>query len=175
MCSYWKIFHCLPIALCFCLLCFSKEHTHDWKHTHQPAIADLWFLFQEKRNEFMQEIFNTLTFRRLWWGRCYKLGLAFAGVVQLLTRVQLIETLCNAAYQAPLFFTISHSLLKFMSVESVTLSNHLLLCQPVLLLLSVFRSIRFSAIYMPKTGNGGKYIRTQLVSPPQGQPRHFND
>ena len=26
---------------CFHLLCFSKEHTHDWKHTHQPAIADL--------------------------------------------------------------------------------------------------------------------------------------
>ena len=72
---------------------------------------------------------------------------SFAGVVvQLLTRVQLIETPCIAAYQAPLFFTISHSLLKFMSVESVTLSNHLLLCQPVLLLLSVFRSIRFSAI-----------------------------
>lgn len=33
---------------CFHLLCFSKEHTHDWKHTHQPAIADYDFYFKIK-------------------------------------------------------------------------------------------------------------------------------
>ena len=41
-----------------------------------------------------------------------------------------------------LFFTISRNLLKFMSVESVMLSNHLILCHPFLLLPSIFPSNR---------------------------------
>ena len=48
----------------------------------------------------------------------------------------------TAACQAPLSSTISQSLLKFISIESVILSNHLILCQPLLLLPSVFPSIR---------------------------------
>ena len=44
--------------------------------------------------------------------------------------------------QAPLSFTISWSLLKFMSIESVMLYNHLILCLPLLFLPSVFPSIR---------------------------------
>ena len=48
----------------------------------------------------------------------------------------------TAAYQAPLRSTISQSLLKFMSIELVMLSNHLILCHPLLLLPSVFPSIR---------------------------------
>ena len=51
-------------------------------------------------------------------------------------------TLLIAAHQAPLFSTISWSLLKFMSIESVMPSNHLILCRSLLLLLSVFPSIR---------------------------------
>ena len=43
--------------------------------------------------------------------------------------------------QSPLFFIISWSLLKFMSIESVMLSNLLILCHPLLLLPSVFPSI----------------------------------
>ena len=39
-------------------------------------------------------------------------------------------------------FTISQSLLKLMSIESVMLSNHLILCRPLLFLLSLFPSIR---------------------------------
>ena len=46
------------------------------------------------------------------------------------------------AHQAPLSSTISCSLLKFMSIESVMLSNHLILCCPLPLLPSVFPSIR---------------------------------
>ena len=46
-----------------------------------------------------------------------------------------------AAYQALLSSTISQSLLKFMSIESLILSNHLVLCHPLLLLPSVFPSI----------------------------------
>ena len=48
----------------------------------------------------------------------------------------------TAAHQASLFFTVSQSLHKLMSIESVMPSNHLILCHPLLLLPSVFPSIR---------------------------------
>ena len=48
----------------------------------------------------------------------------------------------TAAHQASLSFTISWSLLKLMSMESVMLSNHLFLCHPLLFWPSVFPSIR---------------------------------
>ena len=48
----------------------------------------------------------------------------------------------TAAHQVSLSFTISRSLLKLMSTESVMPSNHLILCSPLLLLPSVFPSIR---------------------------------
>ena len=48
----------------------------------------------------------------------------------------------TAARQAPLFSTISQSLCKFMSIELVMSSNHLILYYPLLLLLSIFPSIR---------------------------------
>ena len=47
-----------------------------------------------------------------------------------------------AAHQASLSFTMSWSLLKLMSIESVMPYNHLILCQPLLLLPSIFPSIR---------------------------------
>src|SRR5574337_50208 len=61
---------------------------------------------------------------------------------QLLSYVQLFVTQCTAACQASLSFTISQSLLKFMPIELVMLSNHLILCDPHLLLSSIFPSIR---------------------------------
>ena len=48
----------------------------------------------------------------------------------------------TATHQASLSFTISWSLLKFISIESVMPSSHLILCHPLLLLPSVFPSIR---------------------------------
>ena len=60
--------------------------------------------------------------------------------VQLLSHIQLFSTTWTAARQASLSVTISWSLLKFMSIESVMLSNHLILCHP-LLLPSIFASI----------------------------------
>ena len=60
----------------------------------------------------------------------------FLVVVQLLSCVQLCSTPWTAAHQAPL------SLLKFTSIESVMLSNHLILCHHFLLLPSIFPSIR---------------------------------
>ena len=65
-------------------------------------------------------------------------------VVQLLSCVRLFATPWTAACQASLSFTISQSLLKFMSIESVMPSNRLILCCPLLLLPSIFPSIRVS-------------------------------
>ena len=62
--------------------------------------------------------------------------------VQLLSRVQLFATPQTAAHQASQFITNSQNLLKFMSTESVMPSNHLILCHPLLLLPSIFPSIR---------------------------------
>ena len=56
-------------------------------------------------------------------------------VVQSLSCVQLFATPWTAACQAPLSFTISWSLLRLKSIESVMLSNHLILCYPLLLCL----------------------------------------
>ena len=62
--------------------------------------------------------------------------------VQLLSHVQLFVTPWTAARQAFLSVTYSQSLLKLMSIESVMPSNHLILCYPLLLLPSIFLSIR---------------------------------
>ena len=61
--------------------------------------------------------------------------------VQSLNCVRLFVTPWTAAYQASLSFTISPSLLKLMSIESVMLSNHFILCHQLLFLLSVFPNI----------------------------------
>ena len=62
--------------------------------------------------------------------------------VQSLSHVRLFFTPLTAAHQAYLSSTISQSLLKLMSIESVMPSNHLILCHPLLLLHSIFPSIR---------------------------------
>ena len=63
-------------------------------------------------------------------------------VVQSLSCVQHLATSWTATHQAPPSSTVSWSLLKFMSIESVMLSNHLIFCCSLLLLSSVFPSIR---------------------------------
>jgi len=74
----------------------------------------------------------------------HSLGYSFREevVVQSLSHVRLSATPQTAACQASLSFTISRSLLKFMPIESVISSNHLILCHPLLLLPSIFPSIR---------------------------------
>ena len=91
------------------------------------------------------------------WQRIWKVDDAISGVleiifpetyllnissVQLLSRVQLFATLWIAARQASLSTTNSQSLLKLTSIESVMPSNHLILCHPLLLMPSIFPSIR---------------------------------
>ena len=63
-------------------------------------------------------------------------------VVQSLSHVWLFVTPWTAACQASLSITNNQSLLKFMSIEPVMLSNHIILCHPILLLPSIFPSIR---------------------------------
>ena len=63
-------------------------------------------------------------------------------VVQLQGHVWLFATPWNAARQASLSFTITRSLLRLMSIESLMPSNHLILCRPLFLLPSIFSSIR---------------------------------
>ena len=61
---------------------------------------------------------------------------------KLLSRVQLFVTSWTAARQVSLSITNSQSFLKLMSIESVMPSNHFILCHPLLLLPSIFPSIR---------------------------------
>ena len=77
-----------------------------------------------------------------YWAFVPRTILGFA-VVQLLGRVQLFATIWTAACQASLSITISWSLPKFMSIESVMPSNHLILCCPLLLLPSIFHQHLF--------------------------------
>ena len=62
--------------------------------------------------------------------------------VQSFRHVRLFATPWTAAHQASLFITNSRRLLRLMSIESVMPCNHLILCHPLLLLPSIFPSIR---------------------------------
>ena len=76
---------------------------------------------------------------RVWFpSRCVLWG----GSAQSLSPVQLFATPWTAAHQASLPITNSQSLTKLISIESMMPSNHLILCRPLLLLPSIFPSIR---------------------------------
>ena len=84
------------------------------------------------------------TNRGIWWQiqQSIRLPLGVTVVVQSLSHVQLFETPWIAGHQASLSITNSWGLLKLMSIESVMPSNHLILYHPLLLLPSIFPSIR---------------------------------
>ena len=97
-------------------MCVCVIHTHTHTHTHtRTYIKHEWI-------------------KNMWY--IYKY------VVHLLSHVQLSATPWTAACQASLSFTISWNSLKLLSIESVMPSNQLILCLPLLLLPSVFPSIR---------------------------------
>ena len=85
----------------------------------------------------------------------FNLDFYVVAVVQSLSRVWLFATPWTAAHQASLFFIISWSLLKLMSIESVMPSNYLILFQPLLLLPSIFPSIKVFTNY--SASGGQKY------------------
>ena len=78
---------------------------------------------------------------------------------------KLCPTLCDpwtAASQASLSFTISWSLFKLMSIESVMLSNSLIVCHPLLLFPSIFPSIRVFSMQSQLFPSGGQNIRALI-------------
>ena len=90
------------------------------------------------------------------------LYLYFIVVAQSPTCVQFFQTPWTAARQACLSLTISWSLPKFMSIESVMPSNHLILCHPLFLLPSIFPGIKvFLSQLFPL---GGQSIRASALA-----------
>ena len=73
--------------------------------------------------------------------RVWRATIQFSSV-QSLSHTQIFVTPWAAAHQASLSINNTQSLLKLMSIESVMPSNHLILCHPLLLLPSIFPSIR---------------------------------
>ena len=94
--------------------------------------------FENKKENYFSSSLCPLLFKIVHtWASC-----VFGFVVPSLRHILISATPSTAACQASLSFAIFQSLLKFMSIESVMVSNHLILCHPLLLLPSIFPSIR---------------------------------
>ena len=104
-------------------------------------------------------VFSSLewAFREMWERLCETI--ASLVLVQSPSCVWLFATPQIATHQTSLSFAISWSLLKFMSIELVMPPNHLNLCHPLLLLLSIFRSIK---IFSKELGFPWGSIKRQL-------------
>ena len=90
----------------------------------------------------------------------------FVLAVQSLSHVRLFATPWTAAHQASLSFTISQSLLKLMSIESGMPSNHLIFYYPLLLLPSIFPSIRIFSSELALRIRWPKYWSFSISSSP---------
>ena len=90
-------------------------------------------------------------------------------VVQSLSRVRLFVTPWTAAPQASLSFSLSQSLLRLVSIESVMLSNHLIFCHPLLLLPSIFPSIRVFSNELALCSRWPKYWRFSFSISPSSE------
>ena len=116
----WPLSHILRISTwVFNKLCWHKTKT--LRHTHQPSPP----------------------------GSPDGSSILHVASVQSLSRVRLFVTPWTAAHQASLSISNSQSLLRFMSIESVMPSSHLILCHPFLLLPSIFPSIRVFSSELP--------------------------
>ena len=110
----------------------------------------------------MSPIIPSSGLHALLWSFLLIYRLYFVDVVQLLNCIWLFMTPWTC--QAPLSFTISWNLLGFMSIELVTLSNHLFLCCPFLLLPSIFSSIRVFSNELALCIRWPKYWRFSISS-----------
>ena len=126
----------------------SQRVRHDWatnRDTHKRQKLDSGFVTY---NLFLEKILK--------FGCCF---------VQLLSCVWLFATPWTAAHQASLSFTISWSLLRLMSIESVMPSNHLVLWSSLLLLPSVFPSISVFSSELALCTGWPKYWHFSFTSP----------
>ena len=89
--------------------------------------------------------------------------------VQSLSRVRLFATPWTAACQASLSLPLSQSLFKLMSMESVMPSNHLFLCLFLLLLPSIFPSIRVFSSELPLCIRWPKYWSFSFSTSPSNE------
>jgi len=112
----------------------SPTRLSDWTELNHRIVSGNTFTVHSKyQNNFKQDSKDRSYIQFLW--------VNFV-VDQSLSHVRLFVTPRTSARQAPLSSTVSQSLLKLMSIESVMPSNHLTLCQPLPLLPSLFSSIR---------------------------------
>ena len=94
------------------------------------------------------------------------MGFVVCCSLALSEHVRLFVTPWTAARQASLFFTISWSLLKLMSIESTMPSNQLILCHPLLLLPSIFPASESFPMSQLITSGGQSIVVSTLASAP---------
>ena len=102
-----------------------------------------FFFFPSSQVESIKHLFSFICWEKsetIFW-KSITFYLQFSSF-QSLSHVLLFAALRTAEHQASLSTTNSWSLLKLMSIESVIPANHLILCHPLLLLPSIFPSIR---------------------------------
>ena len=85
-----------------------------------------------------------------------------AVILQSLSHVWFFVAPWTTACQIPLSSTISQSVVKFMSIESVVLSNYLILCCPLFLLPWIFPSLRVFFQWVSSSPQVGKVLELQL-------------
>ena len=119
-------------------------------HSAIKAYWEVWACIQAASTSSMREFHRavngrTALFYSFWGWVCTYMCVwvfAYVAVVQSQSRVPLFATPWTVTHQTSLTFTISWSLLKLMPIESVIPSNNFVLCHPLLLLPSIFHSIR---------------------------------
>ena len=123
--------------------CFCCIPSIRWKSVHPPTL-------REKKYKGVDELVGAGIPEVHWKGCLPQLLPVLLDYRNLCCLVATsCPTLCTSwttAHWAPLSFTISRSLITFMSVELVMLCNHLILCLPLLLLPSIFPGIRVFSI-----------------------------
>ena len=112
-----------------CLILFS----HMWRHLYCLLTHTESGVWGHEEMNLIHNVDPTVN-TSLW-------RIILVAAVQSFSRVQLFATPWTSARQASLSFTVSWSLLRVMSIESVMPSSHLILCHPLLLLFSIFPSI----------------------------------
>ena len=141
------------ISVIECLLITSVDRTNTlsmklWrkkKFTLVFLLPPTWKVTASACGKCLGKTEKALHFYEIFWERdcIHRASVpAVVDVVQSLSPAPFFATPRTAAHQAHLSFTISQSLLKLMSIESVILSNHLILCRPLLHLPSIIPSIR---------------------------------
>ena len=120
------------LSYCSCCTSTRPKGASRWRMRHFVLQGNWWNRFWIVR--YFQKPIS--------WSQSLHLLVSKFSSAQSLSRVRLFATPWIAARQASLPITNSRSLLKLMSTESGMPSNHLILCHPLLLLPSIFPSIR---------------------------------